>query len=273
MGISFNINLMIENKDLKILIKAAHAGGEVLKKYFGQSMDLVEKSTIADFQTKADLESEKSILAILKTEFPKYNILSEEEGKINNNSQYTLVIDPLDGTNNFVLGVPTFSVSIALLYKNEAVAGVVYHPIINQTYHATKGGGAYLNEREIKVNNILDPKKITIIYTCGYKIEYNYFSRVMSSLCSKGCKRIINNWSAAFEYCMLASGKVESVITDGIEIHDFAAGKLIALEAGAKIIDFTGKGEKEYINTKFIVSNTDEINEYVLGIIKPLQKS
>src|SRR3989338_6991835 len=247
---------MIENKDLKILIKAAHAGGEVLKKYFGQSMDLVEKSTIADFQTKADLESEKSILAILKTEFPKYNIFSEEEGKI-----------------NFVLGVPTFSVSIALLYKNEAVAGVVYHPIINQTYHAIKGGGAYLNEREIKVNNIFDPKKITIIYTCGYKIEYNYFSRVMGSLCSKGCKRIINNWSAAFEYCMLASGKVESVITDGIEIHDFAAGKLIALEAGAKIIDFTGKGEKEYINTKFIVSNTDEINEYVLGIIKPLQKS
>src|SRR3989338_3494764 len=162
----------MKKKDLQIIIKAAHAGGEALRKYFGQTLELVEKSTIADFQTKADLESEKSILEILKKEFPKYNIFSEEEGKINNNSQYTLVIDPLDGTNNFVLGVPTFSVSIALLYKNEAVAGVVYSPIIYQTDHATKSGGAYLNEREIKVNNIFDPKKITIIYTCGYKIEY-----------------------------------------------------------------------------------------------------
>src|ERR1700704_2670784 len=74
----------MENKDLQILIKAAHAGGEVLRKYFGQAMELTEKSTIADFQTKADLESEKSILEILKKEFPAYNILSEEEGKTNN---------------------------------------------------------------------------------------------------------------------------------------------------------------------------------------------
>lgn len=260
----------MEDKDLQILIKAAHAGGEQLRKYFCQALEIVEKSTVADFQTKADLESEKAILKILKLEFPDYNIMSEEEGETDKGSDYTLVIDPLDGTNNFVLGMPHFSVSIGLLHKDEAVAGVIYQPIINQTYTAIKGKGACVDGKQIKVNDVTQSKKLTIIYTCGYKIESGYFGHIMNSLCGNGCKRIINNWSAAFEYCMLASGKVESVITDDTELHDFVAGKLIALEAGAKMVDFTGKEEKIYTNTKFIASNSDEVNNHVLGIIKPL---
>lgn len=266
---------MIKDKDLQIIIKAAHAGGEVLRKYFGQVVDLVEKSTVADFQTKADLESEKAILSILKKAFPAYNILSEEEGETKKASDYTLVIDPLDGTNNFVLGLPNFSVSIALLYKNEAVIGVVYQPIINQTFCATKGGGAYLNGKKINVNNVIDKEKLTIVYSFGYKKDPVSLGKVMGSFYSlfgKGCKRIINDWSVAFEYCMLASGKIESIVTDGIELHDFAAGKLIALEAGAKIIDFSGKKEKNYINNKFIISNTEKVNKYILSLIQPLQK-
>lgn len=263
---------MEREKDLEILIKAAHAGGEALRKYFGQALELVEKSTIADFQTKADLESEKNILTILKAEFPKYNIISEEEGKTHNNSDYTLVIDPLDGTNNFVLGMPHFSISIALLHKGEGVAGVVYQPITDQTFSATRGGGAYLNGKQIKVNNVTDLKKLNIIYSCGYIIEDGYLGKIMGTFCSLGCKRIMNNWSAAYEFCMLASGKVESMITDGTELHDFAAGKLIALEAGAKIVDFKGEKEKDYGNSEFITSNTDEINKYILEVLKPLQK-
>ena len=259
---------MIEDKDLQILIKAAHAGGKVLRQHFGKTLNIVEKSTVADFQTEADLGSEKAILKILKKEFPDYNILSEEEGKTDKDSGYTLVIDPLDGTNNFVLGIPDFSVSIALLHKGEAIAGVIYQPIIDQTYSSIKGRGAYLNGQRIKVNEILDHKNLTVMCTFGYKVNKDYFSRVMRSLCSSDCKRIINNWAATFCYCLLASGKIESVVTDGIEIHDFAAGKLIALEAGAKIIDFTGKEEKSYINTKFIMSNSAEINKYIFSIIK-----
>ena len=261
---------MPEDKNLQIMIRAAHAGGEVLRKYFGQALELVEKSSIADFQTKADLEAEKAILEILKKELPEYNILSEE-GKTNNNSDYTLVIDPLDGTNSFVLGIPHFAVSIGLLYKGDAIIGVVYQPIIDQTYYALKGKGAYLHDKKINVNSITDPRNITIEYTCGYGMDRNYFSKVMGALSAMGCKRIMNNWVASIEYCMLASGKTESVITDGVEIHDFAAGKLIALEAGAKIIDFTGKEDKDYLNNFFLMSNTSEINEYVLNVIKPLQ--
>lgn len=263
----------IGKKDLKILIKAAHAGGKVLRKYFGQSMQLVEKSIIGDFQTKADLESEKAILSILKKNFSKYNIHSEENGKIDNDSDYTFVVDPLDGTNNFVLGVPTFSVSVGLFYKDEAIAGVVYQPIINETFSALKGKGAFLNGKKIKVNNVVDTKKLTIIYICGYKVDRNYLGNIMKSFYLTPHKRIINNWSAAFEYCMLAAGRIESVVTDDPELHDFAAGKLIALEAGAKLIDFQGNKESTYTNTKFILSNTDRTNKYILNIIKLLQKN
>ncbi|MFA6520035.1 MAG: inositol monophosphatase [Candidatus Paceibacterota bacterium] len=261
----------MHNKDLKILIKAAHAGGEILKKYFGQTLDTVQKSTIGDFQTKADLGSEKAIIATIRKYLPLYNIQSEEDGRTENGSDYTIIIDPLDGTNNFVLGMPHFSVSIGLLYKNEPVAGVVYLPIVDQLYTAEKGKGAYLNKKIINVNNITDVKKLNIVYTCGYTTSRPYIGQLLKNLIIGDHKRILHNWSAAFEYCMLASGKIETVITDGVEVHDFAAGKLIAMEAGAKIIDFSGKREREYVNTKFISSNTDKVNKHILGIIKPLQ--
>lgn len=263
----------MKDKDLQILIKAAHAGGKVLKRYFGQVLNVVEKSTVADFQTEADLESEKVILEILKAEYPSYNILSEEKGQTDKGSDYTLVLDPLDGTSNFILGIPNFSVSVALLYQNKPVAGVIHMPISEQTYFAKSGEGAFLDEKQIKVGGVVDPEKMIVAYACGYTTNHNYLSDVMSSLTKKDHKRLLISWSVANDLCLLASGKIESMILDGNEFHDYAAGKLIALEAGAKVIDFGGKKEVNYAGDKFIISNTNEINKYILDIIKPLQKT
>jgi myo-inositol-1(or 4)-monophosphatase len=259
-------------KDKKNLIKAAHASGKVLRKYFGKALTIVEKSTAFDLQTEADLGSEKVILKILKAEFPKYNIHSEEQGEINNKSDYTIVIDPLDGTNNFVLGIPNFTVSIAILYKNESIAGVVYQPIIDKTYFAEKGKGAFLGKRKINVNNVTDYERITIGYGCGYQTKRDYLSQLINALHENTHKRILLNWSPAYDFCMLASGKIESLISDNWELYDYAAGKLIAIEAGAKIIDFTGKKEDNFTNSKFIASNGIKTSNYILGIIKPQQK-
>ena len=264
----------MEEKDIKNIIKAAHAGGKVLRRYFGKAVNSTEKSAPADLQTKADVESEKSILKILRKGFPKYNIHSEEIGKINKNSAYTFIIDPMDGTNNFVMGMPNFSVSIGLLKNNKAVVGVIYQPILDQTYHALVGQGAFLNNKKIKVNNVLEPKDITVAYVCGYeqKMGSDYVAKSMSKLINAKHKRVSWNWSVACDLCMLANGKIESVINDDTEIHDYAAGKLIAQEAGAKVIDFSGKKETDYTNSKFIISNTNKTNKYFFEIIKPLQK-
>ena len=102
------------SKKYKNIIKAAVAGGKITKKYFGKVLELEGKTRPSDFRTKADLESEKAIIKILEKSFPTYNIISEEAGEINKNSEYTFEIDPLDGTNNFVLGIPYFSIGIGL---------------------------------------------------------------------------------------------------------------------------------------------------------------
>ncbi|MFA6520244.1 MAG: inositol monophosphatase [Candidatus Paceibacterota bacterium] len=263
----------MNKKDKDNLIKAAHAGGRVLRKYFGKTLNPIEKSTMWDFQTEADLGSEKAILKILKKEFPKYNIHAEEEGKTDNRADYTIVIDPLDGTNNFVLGIPNFSVSIAILDKKGAVAGVVYHPILNQTYYAERGQGAYLNSKKIKVNKIVDPLKMTIAYNCGYTTSREKIIARFKNLMLSDHKRILFGWSPAYDYCLLASGKIESVMTDGgTEIYDFGAGKLIALEAGAVLTDLNGKNEKSYLNSNFLLSNNKVIHNYVLKVYKSAKK-
>lgn len=261
--------MKIKDKNMAQLIKAAHAGGAILRKYFGKTLNPIEKSTAWDFQTEADVGSEKAILKILRRAFPDYNIHSEEEGRTDNGSDHTIVIDPLDGTNNFVLGLPNFSVSIALFHKNEAVAGVVYQPILDQTYYAQKGQGAYLDGKKIKVSKISSPEKMTVAYTCGYKNSRARIKDVLGALMMNDHKRIAFNWSPAYDYCLLAAGKIESMITDrGTELYDFGAGKLIALEAGAVLTDLGGKKEKTYVSDTFLLSNHPAIHKHVLKTVK-----
>ena len=129
--------------DIYKIIIAAESGGEVIKKYFGRVLELEQKSIAGDVRTRADTEAEEIILSTLQKDFPTFNIYSEEAGNIDKKSEYTFVLDPLDGSNNFVLGIPVFCVSIGLLKGKEIIAGVIYHPILKDIYFAEKGEGAY----------------------------------------------------------------------------------------------------------------------------------
>src|SRR3989344_5246960 len=129
----------MNSTDQKAIMKAATAGGKVVRNYFGKAVTITEKSRASDVFTEADVESEAAIIAILEKAFPAHNIFSEECGFINKKSEYTFYIDPLDGTNNFSLGIPNFSVSIALVRGTETVFGLVYLPVVDLLYHAVKG--------------------------------------------------------------------------------------------------------------------------------------
>lgn len=227
--------------DIKPIIKAARAGGEIIISYFGKILDIEVKTNASDFRTKADIESEKAIINVLQKAFPYFSIYSEEIGKIDKNTEYCFVIDPLDGSNNFVLGIADFTVSIALMKNDQTIIGVIYNPITNQTYTAKTGQGAYLDSTKIQVNTEHNIKQATISYTCGYDNPYKYFETINQRLHKLHIKRLITFWSPAYEYCLLASGKIEAIINIKNELYDYAAGKLIVREAGGKITDFSNK--------------------------------
>jgi myo-inositol-1(or 4)-monophosphatase len=255
------------DSETKKIIRIAEAGGQVLKKYFGQSLKWVEKSTVADFSTKADLESEAVILRILSKEFPDYNIYSEEKGMIEKNSEYTFIVDPLDGSNNFILGIPDFSISIALLKNDEIISAIIHNPTLSRTYYTEKGKGAFLSNKRLRVNKNADIKRATIVYTSNYVYSRDYSSRLVKNLNKKRVKRTLTNWSPALDFCLLASGKIEAIINNGNDVYDFVAGKLIAREAGALITDFKGKKELNDKNKIFLASNGTKIHQQLLKIL------
>lgn len=253
--------------DIVSIILAAEAGGKIVKQYFGEVLDIEKKTTISDFCTKADTESEKAILQIITKKFPQYNILSEESGFVDNKSEYTFIIDPLDGSNNFVLGIPNFSISIGLLKGDKAVLGIIHVPILNHTYHAQERKGAFLDKTQIYVNNESEIKRVTVSYTCGYVNSAEYEENLIHKLNKLGIKRLLQYWSPAIEYCLIASGKMEAIINNKNEIYDYTAGKVIAREAGALITDFQGKPEKNDRESIFIASNGTKIHQEFLQIV------
>lgn len=246
--------------DIQPLIKAAEAGGRVIADYFGQVLEVEEKSMAADCRTKADTEAEQAILAILQKECPDYAIYSEESGQLGNHSDYRLIIDPLDGSHNFVLGIPQFAVSIGLTYKDMLVAGAVHHPILKKTYHAIVGQGAYINNARIRANGETEMNRASIAYTNNYIADRVEITTIISALEILGAKRILRNWAVALDFCLLADGKIEAVIINGGEIYDFSAGKLIAAEAGAIMTDFTGTTEPLDLGDRFIATSSEKLN-------------
>ncbi|OGE85588.1 MAG: hypothetical protein A3J48_04700 [Candidatus Doudnabacteria bacterium RIFCSPHIGHO2_02_FULL_46_11] len=255
------------NADIEKMTKAAKAGGEILRKYFGQALDISEKSAVRDYQTKADLESESVILEILKTEFPGFNIHSEEIGIKANGSEFTLLVDPLDGTNNFVTGIPNFSITIALLKGDEVVAGLIHQPVVQQTYYAVKGKGSFVDGVRLQVSKEKNPKRATIGYAGGYNTNVNHIASLFGRLLISNHKRPMFNWALANDLCLLALGRVEGFINEENEIYDFAAAKLICREAGAVITNWDGTPDDNDLNPNFIMANNQEILNALLPLV------
>lgn len=252
------------------VIEAAQAAGEIISQLFGESLEVEQKSMAADFRTKADMDAEAKILEILEQEYPDYGIFSEESGYSGEKSEFQFVIDPLDGTNNFSLGIPNFAVSIALQQNERTIFGVVYQPILKQTCWAELGQGAWNNSKKISVNSEDKLPKSTLFSCVGYDnnlkerqiLRYN-----LSGPKAQGLKRWAENWAVAMDCCLVADGRAEIMVMKGLELHDFAAGKLIAKEAGARSTDLSGEKDDDQ-STAFILSNGTSIHEQVLSAIK-----
>jgi len=215
--------------NLNIMIKASEKASKVLIRDFGE----VEKLQVSikgpsDFVSNADKKSEKIIIEELSKSRKKYSILSEEVGKINNSDTDNMwIIDPIDGTTNFLHGIPHFAISIALKSKNEIISGLIFDPIKNEMFYAEKNNGAYFNNHRIKVSK---KKKIeNCLFATGGKEE------IKSNLNTR------KSGSAALDMAYVAAGRYDGCFQDHLHLWDIAAGIILVKEAGGKIndIDFS----------------------------------
>jgi len=253
---------------LELAIKAAKKAGAVHKKYFRGKILARKKSSSFDLFTVADTMSEKAIVSLIKKYYPHHNFLAEEFLYPKTDSEYTWVIDPLDGTNNFASGIPIFCASVALVRKEKVIVGAIYDVTRDELFYAQKGRGAYLNGKRVHVNSAKNLKSAMLItgfyYSRGREMMQTlqaikrFFLRHILGLRRLG--------AAALDLCYVACGRAAGFWEFELSPWDFAAGKLIVEEAGGKV---TGRrGEPVPLTKKYyIVSSNGRIHKRMLDII------
>lgn len=259
---------MAEDNFLKIAKQAALEAGEIIAKYFGKKHKYKFKNEDkSDFATQADLQSEQKIVEILTKNFPTHNIIAEEGGKTDKNSQYTWVIDPLDGTISFAAGMPYFAVSIGLLKQKKSILGVIYHVSTKELYWAQLGKGVFLNDKKIAVS------KKDQISAATMALDFGHLKRRAPKVdlyilpLFKVSGYIYAVGSASLSMALVGKGVQDGSVIQAW-IWDFAAGAIIVKEAGGTVTDFEGN-EPDWTKDRLnIVASNGLIHDQILGALK-----
>lgn len=204
------------------------------------SFTFTEKSSAVDFATQMDQQAESLIVKSLLAARPDDGIIAEEGAAQPSKSGITWVIDPLDGTVNYLYGLPGWNISIAAKNSDGVVAGVVFAPTINSLWKATKGGGAYLNNKAIKCNDPVNLNLALIATGFSYDLELRKEQGARIQKLIPQIRDLRRNGAAAVDLCYVAMGAVDAYFESSLKEWDFAAGGLIATEAGALISGRTG---------------------------------
>ena len=226
-------------KDL--ILGAADRAGKLLMEKFDRGIQVEFKGKY-DLVTEADRESEALIVAMIRGQYPDHDILAEEADYENRGSEYRWIIDPLDGTTNYAHGFPWFAVSIALEVKGQLEIGVVHNPYVGETYFAERGGGAFLNQRPLRVSSI-DTLERSLLAT-GFAYDhkkciannYDYFTHFQRA--AQACRR---PGVASLDLASVAAGRFDGFWEMKLKPWDLAAGVLLVEEAGGRVTDFDGR--------------------------------
>ena len=234
--------------NLNLMIKACEKASKILIRDFGELENLqVSKKGPKDFVTNSDKKTEKVLINELTKNKKKYSILSEEIGFIkNDDNDYIWVIDPIDGTTNFLHGIPHFCISIGLKFKDEIISGIIFDPIKNEIFYAEKNQGAFFNNHRIRVS------KRKNLDECLFATNKNGLSSTDLNA------RIFG--SAALDLAYVASGRIDGYFQNGLNLWDIAAGTLIVKEAGG-IVNYY---DLEKTNNIKVVASSEIINEKML---------
>ncbi|PCE67934.1 inositol-1-monophosphatase [Salinivibrio sp. YCSC6] len=254
---------------LNIAVRAARKAGDFIAKSaeHRDNIETAQKGT-NDFVTNVDKGAEQIIIDIIKKSYPDHTIVGEESGVAEGkDSDYQWIIDPLDGTTNFVNGLPHFSVSIAVRIKGRTEIGCVYDPMRNELFTAQRGAGAQLNNKRIRTGSAKDLNGTILATGFPFKAKQHAegFMAVISGL-FVDCADFRRTGSAALDLCYVAAGRVDGFFELGLKPWDLAAGELIAREAGAICTDFSGG--TDYMHSGNIVSGNPRIVKGMLAKVR-----
>ncbi len=255
----------------KIAIEAAHTGGKVLLRYFRKKIKATEKAGNQGLVTIADLQSEKTLIKLFKQKTPHFGILAEESGAQsvpdqNHPPQGRWLIDPLDGTTNFAHGLPNFCISIAAEWEGQVVVGVIYQPVLNETYTAMIGKGAFCNKKRLHVS--ATRKLNQSFLSTGFSSHKDlYLDSEISTFqkLSISSNAIRRPGSAAMDLANVARGTFDGFWERGLSPWDIAAGSLLITEAGGKVS--TLSGQKLELNSKQILASNGHLHRTLVSEI------
>ena len=254
---------------INIAVRAARAAGDVILRYHNQ-VDLltIENKSLNDFVSEVDKTAEKAIINEIKKAFPKHSILAEESGKTLGDDNFLWIIDPLDGTTNFLHGFPQYAVSIALVEKGVTTHAVIYDPFKEELFTSSKGEGAYLNDERMRVTMSLGLKDTLIGTGFPYKQPQHLDCYLeMFKAIHPHASGIRSAGAAALDLAYLAAGRLDGFWQIGLSSWDIAAGALMVKEAGGFIGDFSGRDQ--YMVTGNIVAGNPEAYKELLKKIHP----
>ena len=259
---------------LGIAVRAARRAGAIINRA-ARDVDLlsVTRKRHNDFVTEVDRAAEQAVIEILHRAYPDHAILAEESGAKAGpagESEYTWIIDPLDGTTNFIHGFPQYAVSIGLQHKGVLAQGVIYDPTKNELFTATRGRGAYLNERRIRVSKRAQLNEALIGTGFPFRdleglTEYLAMFRELT-LRTAGIRRA---GAAALDIAYVAAGRLDGFWEMGLSPWDMAAGALLVQEAGGLVGDF--EGEAGYLASGRILCGNPKIFAQLVQILGPLE--
>ena len=255
---------------LNIIIKAARRASQIINRA-SHDLDHLKVTTKrqSDFVTEVDRAAEAAIIEVLREAYPDYGILAEESGHAAGEGagcEYQWIIDPLDGTTNFIHGFPQYAISIALAHKGQVTQALVYDTLRNEMFTASKGGGAFLNERRIRVSKCLKLESALI----GTGFPYRCFKHVDAYLgifkeLTQKTAGIRRAGAASLDLAYVACGRLDGFWEFGLSPWDMAAGCLLITEAGGLVSDLSG-GES-YLKSGNIIAGTPKIFAQTLQII------
>jgi len=259
---------------LNVAVKAARAAGAIINR---AALDVeavrISQKQVNDFVTEVDHASEQAIIENLLTAYPDHGILAEESGSQhgNPNADHIWIIDPLDGTTNFIHGFPVYCVSIALQVRGKLEQAVVYDPTRNDLFTATKGRGAFMNERRIRVSKRvrLDECLLSTGFPFRPEDDFDKYLRLMVDMMQRtaGLRR---PGAAALDLAYVAAGFTDGFFEIGLQAWDMAAGALLVTEAGGLVGNFTG--EANYINQKECMAANPRIYAQMVPLLQKYSK-